>query len=235
MHPLVHRSTRFVAIAAFFASACSSGGEQQILSKFFDANRLRDQTTLGTFATVNFDRDKDGTVDRFSIVSVGEEKRTPLKLQEHAKAYQEAKAADEEFTKQIKAYQNENKEAISRVVKAEATKAKVAGKDAAVQATWAKWRQDMAVQAKKTSEARTLLHRRERRIAEISTYDARRPINVDDYDGELVTKEVTIDAQVKKGDQVSPQKMIVTMERAELKGPEGERVGRWIITSIKPA
>jgi hypothetical protein len=234
MHPLVNRSTRFVAIAVLLAAACSSGGEQQILSKFFDANRLRDTTTLGTFATVNFDRDKDGAVERFSIVSVSEEKRTPLKLREYSKAFQEAKAADDEFTKQKNAYQKENQEAISRVVRAEATKAKVSGKDAAVQATWAKWRQDMAVHAKKTSEARIQLNR-ERRAAEISTYDARRPININDYDGDLVTKEVTIDAQVRKGDQVSPQKMIVTMERAELKGSEGERVGRWIISGIKPA
>jgi hypothetical protein len=234
MHPLVHRSSRFVAIAVLFAAACSSGGEQQILSKFFDANRLRDTTTLGTFATVNFDRDKDGAVERFSVVSVSEERRTPLKLREYSQAYKDAKAADEEFTKQIKAYQNENKEAISRVVRAEATKAKVSGKDAAVQATWAKWRQDMAVHAKKTSEARIQLAR-ERRLAEISTYDARRPIKIEDYEGDLVSKEVTIDAQVRKGDQVSPQKMIVTMERAELKGPEGERVGRWIISGIKPA
>ncbi|HEX2344725.1 MAG TPA: hypothetical protein VHI98_29920 [Vicinamibacterales bacterium] len=234
MHPLVHRSMRFVAIAVLLASACSSGGEQQILSKFFDANRLRDTTTLGTFATVNFDRDKDGAVERFSIVGVSEGKRTPLKLREYAKAYKEAKAADDEFTKQKNAYQKENSEAISRVVRAEATKAKVSGKDAAVQATWAKWRQDMAVHAKKTSEARIHLNR-ERRTAEISTYDARRPIDIDDYDGDLVTKEVTIDAQVRKGDQISTQKLIVTMERAELKGPEGERVGRWIITGIKPA
>jgi hypothetical protein len=234
MHPLVHRSTRFVAFVVLFAAACSSGGEQQILSKFFDANRLRDQTTLGTFATVGFDRDKDGAVERFSIVSVSEERRTPLKLREYAKAYQEAKAADEAFTKQVRAYQNENKEAINRVVKAEATKAKVSGKDVAVQAAWAKWRQDMAVHAKKTSETRIQLAR-ERRTAEISTYDARRPINIEDYDGDLVAKDVTIDAQVRKGDQVSPQKMIVTMERAELKGSEGERVGRWIITGIKPA
>lgn len=235
MHPLVHRSTRFAAIAVLLASACSSGGgEQQILSKFFDANRLRDTTTLGTFATVNFDRDKDGAVERFSVVSVGEEKRTPLKLREYAKAYQEAKAADDAFTKEKDAYQKENKDAITRVVRAEATKAKVAGKDAAVQATWAKWRQDMAVHAKKTSEARIQLAR-ERRTAEISTYDARRPIKIEDYDGDLVTKDVTIDAQVRKGEQVSPQKMVVTMERAELKGAEGERVGRWVITGIKPA
>jgi hypothetical protein len=92
----------------------------------------------------------------------------------------------------------------------------------------------MAVHAKKTSETRIQLAR-ERRTAEISTYDARRPINIEDYDGDLVAKDVTIDAQVRKGDQVSPQKMIVTMERAELKGSEGERVGRWIITGIKPA
>jgi len=235
MHPLVHRSTRFVATAALLAAACSGGGEQQILSKYFDANRLRDQTTLGIFATVVFDRDKDGAVDRFSVVSVSEERRTPLKLREFAKAYQEAKAADEAFTKQVRAYQDENKEAISRVVKAEATKAKVAGKDAAVQAAWAKWRQDMAVHAKKTSETRTQLNRRERRTAELSTHDARRPIKVEEYDGDLVSKDVTIDAQVRKGDQVSTQRMIVTMERAELKGPEGDRVGRWIITGIKPA
>jgi hypothetical protein len=234
MHPLVHRSTRFVATAALLAAACSSGGEQQILSKFFDANRLRDQTTLGTFATVQFDRDKDGTVDRFTVVSVSEPRRTPLKLRERAKAYQEAKAADDEFGKRIKAYQDENKEAISRVRSAEAKKAKVGGKDVAVQAAWAKWREDMKVSSGKLSESRKLLAA-ERRAAEVSTYDARRPINIEEYDGELVSKDVTIDAQVRKGDQTSTQRMVVTMERAELKGPKGERVGRWIITGIKPA
>jgi hypothetical protein len=233
MHPFVRRSARLVAVVFVFG-ACSSGAEQQALKRYFDANKLRDQTTLGSVASVQFDRDKDGVVDRFSVVSVSEERRQPLKLREYAKAYQEAKAADEAFTKQIKAYQAENKEAISRVVKAETSKGKVAGRDVAVQAAWAKWRQDMAVHAKKTSEARIQLAR-ERRTAEISTYDARRPINIDEYEGDLVSKDVTIDAQVRKGDQVSPQRMIVTMERAELKGPKGERTGRWIITGIKPS
>jgi len=233
MHPFVqHRAARFAALI-LFASACSSGPEGQVIRRYFDANKLRDQGTLGSVATVQFDRDKDGVVDRFSIVSVSEERRTPLKLREYAKAYQEAKAADEEFTKQVKAYQDENKEAISRVRRAEATKAKVSGRDAAVQTTWAKWRQDMAVHAKKTSETRIQLQR-ERRTAEVSTYDARRPINIEEYEGDLVSKDVTIDAEVKKGDQVTPQKMLITLERAELKGPDGERTGRWIITSIRP-
>jgi hypothetical protein len=234
MRPIVRRSARFVAVV-LVAGACSSGAEQPVLKRYFDANKLRDQGTLGSVATVNFDRDKDGAVDRFSVVSVGEERRTPLKLGEYAKAFQEAKAADDEFGKKIKAYQEENKEAIGRIRLAEAKKAKVSSKDVAVQAEWAKWRQDMSVHAKKTSEARKQLLRRERRTAEISTYDARRPIDIDEYDGDLVSKEVTIDAQVRKGDQVSQQRMIVTMERAELKGPDGERNGRWIITGIKPS
>jgi hypothetical protein len=233
MRPFVRRSARLVAGVLVFG-ACSSGAEQQVLKKYFDANKFRDQTTLGSVASVQFDRDKDGVVDRFSVVSVSEERRTPLKLREYAKAVQEAKAADDEFGKKIKAYQEENKEAIGRIRIAEAKKAKVSGKDVAVQAEWAKWRQEMAVHAKKTSETRNQL-RRERRTAEISTYDARRPIDIDEYEGDLVSKDVTIDAQVRKGDQVSPQRMIVTMERAELKGPEGERTGRWIITGIKPS
>ncbi|MGH9314683.1 MAG: hypothetical protein ACRD09_13885 [Vicinamibacterales bacterium] len=234
MHPFVHRSTRFVAAAVLLTSACSSGAEQQVLMKYFDANKLRDQTTLANFATVQFDRDQDGVVDRFTVVSVGEERRTPLKLREYAKAYQEAKTADDEFGKRIKAYQDENKEAIGRVRSAEAKKAKVSGRDVAIQAAWAKWREEMKISSGKLSEARKQLAA-EHRAAELSTYDARRPINIDEYDGDLVSKEVTIDAQVRKGDQVSPRRMIVTMERAVLKGPEGERTGRWIITSIKPA
>jgi hypothetical protein len=235
MHPFVHRSTLWAAVvAAAFAAACSSVSEQQVLSKYFDANKLRDQTTLANIATVQFDRDRDGVVERFSIVSVGEERRTPLKLREYSKAYQEAKAADDAFTKQIKAYQTENKEAIDRVVKAESRKAKVSGRDVAIQTAWAKWRQDLAVHAKKTSETRSQLAR-ERRAAEVSTYDARRPINIDDYEGDLVAKEVVIDAQVRKGTTVEPRKMVVTMERAELKGAQGDRTGRWIITSLKPA
>jgi hypothetical protein len=231
MHPFVHRSTLFVAAAAF-AAACSSGVEQQILKKYFDASRMRDQSTLANVATVAFDREADGIVERFSIVSVSDENRTPLKLREYAQAYQEAKTADDAFTKKIRAYQAENKEAIGRVVKAEAGKAKVSGKDVAVQAAWAKWRQDMAEVARKTSETRKKLAA-ERRTAEISTYDARKPINVEEYEGDLVSKDVTVDAQVRKGDQVASRRMVVTMQRAELKGAAGERTGRWIITDIK--
>jgi hypothetical protein len=228
----MHRSTLFVVVALF--AACSSAPEQQILRRYFDASKLRDQTTLANFATVEFDRDDDGIVERFSVAAVGPERRVTLKLREYSKAYQEAKAADEAFTKKIKAYQTENREAIDRVVRAEARKAKVSGRDVAVQAAWSKWRQEMADHAKTLSDRRKQLAA-ERRAAELSTYDARRPFKLDDYEGELLSKDVTIDAQIRKGDQVSNRTLVVTMEKAQLKGPEGNREGRWIITAIKPA
>jgi hypothetical protein len=227
----MHRSTLFVVVALF--AACSSAPEQQILRRYFDASKLRDQTTLANFATVEFDRDEEGIVERFNVTAVGPEQRQTLKIREYSKVYQEAKAADEAFTKKIKAYQTENKEAIDRVVRAEARKSKVNGKDVAIQTAWSKWRQEMADHAKKLSESRKQLSA-ERRAAELSTYDARRPIKLDDYDAELISKDVTIEAQIRKGDQVSTRTMVVTMQRAELKGADGGREGRWIITAIKP-
>ena len=231
MQRFAYRFRLSVGIVAL-AAACSSGAEQQVLRKYFDASKLRDQGTLANVATVSFDRDQDGSVESFSVVSVSDERRTPLKLREYAKEYQEAKAADDEFLKKIRAYQEENKEAIVRVTKAEKAKARLGGNDVAVQAAWSKWRADLAEHSKTLSEKRKLLSG-ERRLAEVSTYDARRPINVEEYDGELVAKDVTIDARVRKGDQVSNRQIVVTMEKAELKGPGGDRSGRWIVTGIK--
>ncbi|MCA1563554.1 MAG: hypothetical protein LC804_25975 [Acidobacteria bacterium] len=55
-------------------------------------------------------------------------------------------------------------------------------------------------------------------------------------DGELASKDVTISAQVLTPDrQVISRRMVVTLERAELKGEGRDRRGRWIVTSISGA
>jgi hypothetical protein len=54
-------------------------------------------------------------------------------------------------------------------------------------------------------------------------------------DGEIISKDVTIDATVRTPDGKSePRTLIITMSRARLKGatPEG-LVGRWVISNIK--
>ena len=216
-------------------SACSgSSGEQQVLKKYFDASRLRDNRTLANIATVSFRPSEEGTVQNFSIESVGEEVRMPLRIRELNEAYNEAKAADEEFSKNKKAYQDEHLEAIDRVLRAERENTRLRGQDLEVQTEWTKWREEMGESAKKVSDAQQALNSA-RSVAELSVFNAANPVDVTQYDGDLITKDITINAKVKTPDNQDVEKtMKVTLQRAALNdGAGGEISNRWIITSIQ--
>ena len=71
---------------------CSGGAEQKVLDDFFRASRMRDNTTLGNFATVSFDPRTDGVVQKFSVVSMSEERVRPLPLKKMADDLAAAKA-----------------------------------------------------------------------------------------------------------------------------------------------
>ncbi len=223
-----------VLAAGALASACGASEEQLTIRKYFDASRMRDNVTLNNIATVSFRPQEEGVVQRFRVVSVTPEERRPLRIKELNAAYETAKKADEEFTNRKKEYQDKNIEAIDRVLRAERENRPLRGRDLEVQKEWTRWREETAEYAKKLSDARRAAAE-EAAVPELSVYDARNPIRVADYDGELVTKHVTIDAEVRTPDNQTVQKqLVVTMQRAELKGPGGEqRVGRWIITAIK--
>jgi hypothetical protein len=224
-----------VLTAAVLASACSSAGEeQQLLKKFFDASRMRDNTTLNNIAAVAFRPQEEGTIQSFSIVSVTPETRRTLRIKELNAAFDAAKKEDDEFTKNKKEYQDKNIEAIDRALKAERENKPLRGNDAEVQKQWTKWREETQAVSKKVSEARKAAAD-EQTIAALSVYDARNPVNVADYDGDLASKDVTIAAQAKAPDgQTSDKQLVVTLQRAELKNAAGEaRNGRWVITGIK--
>ncbi|MBI2835373.1 MAG: hypothetical protein HYX76_13200 [Acidobacteria bacterium] len=216
--------------------ACSGGGEQQIIQKYFSAAKLRDQTTLGNMATVSFDPQTDGTVQSMKVASVTEEQRRVIPLKDLNKKHADAKKADEEFSKRKKAYQDENIEAIDRVIKAERSGGKLKGKDLEVQAAWTKWRDEVAEHSKRVADTRIELANA-RGTAEISLYDARSPVEVSDYIVELFSKDVTVAATVRAPDgQAGNRDLIITMQRARVKLEDGkERTGRWIITGIRDA
>jgi hypothetical protein len=66
---------------ALLAAACgSSGPEQQILTNFFRAARVRDNTTLANISAVSFDARTIGTVQDFEITNAGEEQRRQLQI-----------------------------------------------------------------------------------------------------------------------------------------------------------
>ena len=224
-----------VLTAAVLASACSGGAEeQQLLKKFFDASRMRDNVTLNNIAAVAFRPQEEGTVQSFSIVSVAPETRRTLRIKELNAAFDAAKKEDDEFTKNKKDYQDRNIEAIDRVLKAERENRPLRGADLEVQKQWTKWREDTQHMSKKVSDARKAAAD-EQSIAGLSVYDAREPVNVADYDGELVSKDVTIMATVRSPDGQSAEKqLVVVLQRAELKSTAGEaRIGRWVVTGIK--
>ena len=225
----------FVAVA-ILESACSSAPEENLVRQFFRASSLRDNLTLANFAFVSFDAKNDGTVAAFKIVSVSPERVEPLKVQDLAKAVEEAEAANKTFTESKKAYQDKNMEAIDRVLKAQSSGKKLSGGDGKVQAEWEKWQADTANEAKKVSAARTALADA-RPIAELSLAGGNGATpEIAEMNGNMVSKDITIDATVKAPDGATSQKQLVmTVQRAVVKTASGERNGKWIITSIKPA
>ena len=207
------------------------------MRQFFRASGLRDSQTLANFATVSFDAKTEGTVSDFEVTAVSPERTEPLRVIELDKAVTEADAANKVFNEKKKAYQDANAEAIDRVLKAESAGRKLTGKDAQIQAEWTKWRDDSSAEAKKVSAARAALSD-SRPIAELSLMaNSGSPTpTVAELNGTLVSKDISVTAQVKDASgATSPKNYVMTAQRAVVKTEKGERQGKWIITAIKPA
>ncbi len=232
------RSASYAVLTSTLALVigCSGGAEQKVLDDFFRASRMRDNTTLGNFATVSFDPRTDGVVQKFSVVSVSEERVRPLPLKKMADDLAAAKAADEAFSTQKKAYQNANMAVIDRVTKAQAAGKAAAAKDKAVADAWAKWSADASTHTKAVSEANRQLNAN-RGIAELSLARLVGEGDVTALDGELASKDVVIDATVRSPDGNTASKpMKAVVQRAKMKNASGqELMGRWIITALGPA
>lgn len=234
----LQRSSRFSLALALLVVAvgCSGAPEEPILRQYFQASRLRDNVTLGNISTASFSPRSEGEVQSFDIVSVGPEETHVLQLKTQATALKEAQDADAAFSKKKQAYQDENAAAIDRVLKA---KQKLSGSDGQVQVAWAKWRDETAQSAKKVSTARAALNA-DLPMVELSVSNPSTNENAPDVtlmDGELVSKDVTIDARVKTPDgQVGQKALVVTLVRARMKRANAETLdGRWLVTRIKDA
>jgi hypothetical protein len=223
-------------VVAVVAAACGSSGEEYtLLNKYFMASRVADNMTLSNIATVAFDPKADGQVMSFKIVSVTPDKVVPLELKKHAADLKAASDEEKAFTEKKKAFQDANSEAIDRIIKAEGKNQTLKGKDAEIQKEWNKWREQTAEYAKKVSEVRKRVAE-DQPIVEISCQDQRNPIDTTAYEGETVSKDVTIDGQVKTDAGTSAKKFLFTLQRVTLKNVNGrDIVGRWVITDRKDA
>ena len=228
-------ATFSLLIGGGFLASCGGGGpESTLIRGFFQASRYSDQTTLGNMSMVTFDPQEDGIASSPSVDNVSEEARRPLRMGELAGALAELESEADAFAIEKNAYQDEFFEDIARVVEAEREGEDVARGDEEVQVAWREWRDNERAFIRELSDAQTALNE-ESLIADASTYDPSNPINVREYEGELVSKDVTVTANVTKGDVQEERTMVFTFEKVELQGDgeEGLIDGRWIITAIE--
>ena len=73
----------------------------------------------------------------------------------------------------------------------------------------------------------------ESQTAEVSAFDPSSRIDVRQYAGELLTKQVTIGATVAMGDSSEERTMVVTLEKVVLGSGDDVIEGRWIISNIR--
>ena len=213
-------------------TACGGGGEEQsLINSFFRASRFNDRATLGGVSMVAFNPEEDGTIGSFDIESISEEQRRPLRMREMAAALAQAQQDQRAFAAEMKAYQDENLDAIARVIEAERADENIRSRDRDVQEAWTKWREDSQGHSRAVADADNNLSA-ESSVAQVSAYDPNSPIDVRSLEGELLTKEVTISASVEQGDSEADRTLVITLQRVDLNAADRLIEGRWIITSI---
>jgi len=224
--------TPVLVVLLFSAAGCGGSEHDQMIRRFFQASAMGDNMTLANIATVSFDPTKDGKAANVSFVSETPVQVKVLKLKDLDKAFKDAQAAEADFSKKMKEFQDKNLDTINRILKVEAAgKGKAAGKDAVVQTEWTKWRDDAKVEQKKVSEARLALAA-ERKVADLSITDQ----DVTAGEATEETKEVTVSANVAtpNGQKVS-KNLVLTLQRVVVKLADKTVDGRWMITGLKEA
>ena len=214
-------------------SACGGGGEEQTLIRtYFQAARVNDRASLGNIAMFLWNSDERGTVSRPRVQNVAEEQRRPLRMQELSQVLAEARAAEETFTEEKVAYQDENFEAINRVLEAERDGDDVRRRDLEVQEAWTDWRERTMEHSRTVAAALDELNA-EQAEAELSMFDPNNPLDLTQYNGELVTKEVEITAQIERDGNETEETLTVTLQQAILTAEDGTPMeGRWVVRNI---
>lgn len=220
--------------ATLLVVGCSRTPEQQFLTQYFRAAKARDNVTVGRMSAVQLDPRTDGTIERFSITSIGPETRTPLTFKPLLEAEEKARQEEAEFLKTKIEYQNANIKLIEEVLKLESNPdARMSPAQQKVKAEWDKWREGISAHAKAVSSARAAIST-STGLAEISlTQPNQPPFDPKTFEGETISKDVVVTATVRSPDGTTAEKTLtITLERVASTAGGNTREGRPIITKI---
>ena len=220
----------FVAPLLALVAACgATGPEQTLVRTYFNASNVTDRGSLANITMYAWNVREMGTVTGPTVTNVSEERSRPMRVKELMDAVAEAQAADEAFTEEKIVYQNDNFDAINRVLEAEREEADVASRDSDVQEAWSDWRARTMEHSKAVSDSQQALSA-ERNTAFLSV-QATNP-DLAQFDGQIFTKEVDVTATVTLNGSESEQQLTVTMQRTILENGEEPIEGRWVIANV---
>jgi DNA-binding transcriptional MerR regulator len=215
-------------------AACSTPPEQQPLTQFFRAARNRDATSLSMMASVSIDPRTQGAVESFTITGVSEERRAPLDFKSLTDAIEKAQTDEREFQIRKKAYSDANLKTIEEILKLERTDSpKFTPAQTAVKTEWDKWRAETADYVRNLTTTKAALVAATAPVEVSLTQPGQAKFDAAAFQGETVTKDVTVAAQVKSpaGD-TAEKALTVTMMKVVGTQAGTARDGKWIVTKV---
>src|SRR5689334_8106480 len=211
----MRKSMRVGCVLLVFAACSSPPVEQQVLTQFFRAARVRDNTTLASMSAVTFDPRTDGSVQDFKIDNIGAPQHRKLQVQEFTDEQEKIRSEQVDFTKKMRDFYQSNSIAIDRVMKAKQANQTVKGKDAELLTTWMKWDNDSRDLERKLSQARQKVAKEKSTAVASLTPPGREDVDVNGMDVDIITEPVTVTAQVQAPDgKTMPRTMVVNLQRA---------------------
>ena len=188
-------------------------------------------------SAVEFDPREKGEVSSFEIANVSEERRTPLDLQPLMEAERKAQEDQKDFLRRKIEYQSANMAGLTVIVKMEKDpNVKFTPDQQKMKAEWDKWREDTATFQKAVTAARNAVTSATGPAEASLTQPGQPAFAAEKFKGELVSKDVTLNAQVKAPDgQTSEKKLVVTIQRVVGTQDNAKREGRSIIVRIAEA
>jgi hypothetical protein len=233
------RATLAIALVltplSILAAACSSAPpEQQLLNQFFRAARTRDNETLARMSAVEFSPRDHGEVTSFTITNMSEERRTPLNYKQLMDAQKQSAEAETELRQRRVEFESANRAALEAIAKMERDPtAKFNATQQKLKAEWDQWRQDAQARQKASASAKAALNNA-MGPAEASLSQPGQPaFAVDKFEGELVSKDVTVEAQVRQGEETTTKTYVITLQRVAGTQDGEPRNGRTIIARIQ--
>jgi len=222
-----------LAPIAVLAVACSRPPEQQLLTQFFRASRARDNATTSVMSAVSLDPREQGTVESFSITSIGEEQRAPLNFKSYFDAIDKANAENEAFLKTKVEYQLAHQKDLELMLKLSNTDAKLTPAQAQLKEEWDKWREGINSHQRGVSVAKAALAAATGPAEASLSQPGQAPLDPKTFDGETISKDVVVAAKIKMPEGAEVDKTLtITFTRVAGTLGGAKREGRQIISKI---